>query len=1045
MMRGRFKGGPIAWMAAHPVAANLLMILALVGGLLMMNHLRQEVYPDFEHDEVRVSVAYPGAGPEEIEKGVVLPIEEAVSGVDGVKKVTAVAAEGRATVNIEARKGYDLQLLQNDVQNAINRIRTFPSDIERPKVMMRSYERQTMALVLYGETDRLTLYELAQKFKYRLLHHPEISKVDLYGVSTLQYSIEIPEAMLRKYGLSLEEVARRIGTDSMDLPAGSIKTTDREILVRLNQRRETIEAYKEVPVVTTRSGSLIRLGDIATIRKNFENEEYFALYDGKPALRIAIRNPQEKSPITISRIVTREIEAYNRELPSSIRLQIATNQAAVFEERVKLLLKNSALGLLIVLAALSLFLEIRLAFWVMMGIPISFMGAFFLFPFLDVSISMVSLFAFIIALGIVVDDAIVVGENIYRYRERGYTPLAAAIRGAKEMAVPVSFAILTNVVAFMPIYFIPGTTGKIFQVIPVVVITIFLVSWIESLFILPAHLAEVKNGVSNPLLRFIHRYQQRFSRAFRAWVRFRFGPFLLFLLRYRYLMIAVATTILIVTIAYATSGRMGMQIFPRTPSSYAQAVVKLPFGTPSEVTQRVVKRIVDAAYRAQKRAGVENYVRGVYARIGREGSHEGLIRVYLPPASVRDRTLSNAEFVRIWRKEAGEVPGAELLQFSAFAGGPGHGAAISLEISHADLGTLKEASGLIAQELRKYPRLYDISDGFEEGKAQINFTLKPIAYMLGFDARTIAREIRGAFYGSEAQRILVGNDEIKILVKLPEASRRSLETLYRMHLVTKEGKEVALMDLIRLKWGRAYTQIVRVDGRRVVTVEANIRPRSKAVEIMNDLQEGFLPQLKERFPGLSYSFEGDQTEIRESFATLKTTFVVAIFAIYALLAIPFRSYLQPLIVMAGIPFGIIGAILGHLLMGYSLSVVSMFGIVALSGIVVNDALILVDFANRYRRRVKNATPLKTVKEAALQRFRPILLTTITTFGGLMPMIFETSRQAKFLIPMAISLGFGVLFATFVTLLVVPALYLVVEDIKRWWRQPPRRGGEKSQA
>ncbi|WP_457599540.1 efflux RND transporter permease subunit [Hydrogenimonas sp.] len=1033
MMRGRFKGGPIAWMAAHPVAANLLMILALVGGLLMMNHLRQEVYPDFEHDEVRVSVAYPGAGPEEIEKGVVLPIEEAVSGVDGVKKVTAVAAEGRATVNIEARKGYDLQLLQNDVQNAINRIRTFPSDIERPKVMMRSYERQTMALVLYGETDRLTLYELAQKFKYRLLHHPEISKVDLYGVSTLQYSIEIPEAMLRKYGLSLEEVARRIGTDSMDLPAGSIKTTDREILVRLNQRRETIEAYKEVPVVTTRSGSLIRLGDIATIRKNFENEEYFALYDGKPALRIAIRNPQEKSPITISRIVTREIEAYNRELPSSIRLQIATNQAAVFEERVKLLLKNSALGLLIVLAALSLFLEIRLAFWVMMGIPISFMGAFFLFPFLDVSISMVSLFAFIIALGIVVDDAIVVGENIYRYRERGYTPLAAAIRGAKEMAVPVSFAILTNVVAFMPIYFIPGTTGKIFQVIPVVVITIFLVSWIESLFILPAHLAEVKNGVSNPLLRFIHRYQQRFSRAFRAWVRFRFGPFLLFLLRYRYLMIAVATTILIVTIAYATSGRMGMQIFPRTPSSYAQAVVKLPFGTPSEVTQRVVKRIVDAAYRAQKRAGVENYVRGVYARIGREGSHEGLIRVYLPPASVRDRTLSNAEFVRIWRKEAGEVPGAELLQFSAFAGGPGHGAAISLEISHADLGILKEASGLIAQELRKYPRLYDISDGFEEGKAQINFTLKPVAYMLGFDARTIAREIRGAFYGSEAQRILVGNDEIKILVKLPETSRRSLETLYRMHLVTKEGNEVALMDLIRLKWGRAYTQIVRVDGRRVVTVEANIRPRSKAVEIMNDLQEGFLPQLKERFPGLSYSFEGDQTEIRESFATLKTTFVVAIFAIYALLAIPFRSYLQPLIVMAGIPFGIIGAILGHLLMGYSLSVVSMFGIVALSGIVVNDALILVDFANRYRRRVKNATPLKTVKEAALQRFRPILLTTITTFGGLMPMIFETSRQAKFLIPMAISLGFGVLFATFVTLLVVPALYLVVEDIKRWWR------------
>ncbi|NPA28609.1 MAG: efflux RND transporter permease subunit, partial [Epsilonproteobacteria bacterium] len=1023
-----------AWMAAHPVAANLLMIVALIGGLLMMNHLRQEVYPDFEHDEVRVSVAYPGAGPEEIEKGVILPIEEAVAGVDGVKKVTATASEGRGTVNIEARKGYDLQLLQNDVQNAVNRIRTFPADIERPRVMMRSYERQTMALVLYGDVDRLTLYRLAMRFKYRLLRHPEISKVDLYGLSALQYSIEIPEPVLRKYALSLEEVARKIGNDAMDLPAGSIKTVNQEILVRLHQRREVASSFRSIPILTTPEGSVIRLGDIARIRENFENEDYFALYNGKPALRIAVRNPQETSPIAISRIVSREVEDYNRILPESVRIQVASNQAAVFEERVKLLLKNSALGLLIVLAALSLFLEIRLAFWVMMGIPISFMGAFFLFPFLDVSISMVSLFAFIIALGIVVDDAIVVGENIYHYRERGYTPLAAAIRGAREMAVPVSFAILTNVVAFLPIYFIPGTTGKIFQVIPVVVITIFLISWIESLFILPAHLAEVKERVKNPLLRAVHRYQQRFSRAFRGWVRFRFGPFLLFLLRYRYLMIAVAVTFLLVTIAFAMSGRMGMQIFPRTPSSYAQAIVKLPFGTPADVTRKVVKKIVKAAYTAQEKAGVKNYVRGIYARIGREGTHEGLIRVYLPPASIRDKTLSNADFVRLWRKEAGEVPGAELLQFSAYAGGPGHGAAISLEISHSDLRILKKASALIARELRKYPGLYDISDGFEEGKAQIDFTLKPAAYMMGFDARTIAREIRGAFYGAEAQRILVGNDEIKVLVKLPEKSRRSLETLYEMRLFTPDGKEVALMDLVRLKWDRAYTQILRVNGRRVVTVEANIRPRSRALEIMNDLQAGFLPELTSRFPGLSYSFEGDQTEIRESFATLKTTFVMAIFAIYALLAIPFRSYMQPLIVMAGIPFGIIGAIWGHLLMGYSLSVVSLFGIVALSGIVVNDALILVDFANRRRKELPNATALKTVKEAAVQRFRPILLTTVTTFGGLVPMIFETSRQAKFLIPMAISLGFGVLFATFVTLLIVPALYLVVEDIKRWWER-----------
>ncbi len=1023
----RFEGGPIAWMAAHKVAANLLMIVALIGGLLMMNHLRQEVYPDFEHDIVRVSVAYPGASPEEIENGVIRPIEEATRGISGIKKITSQAKEGSGNVNVEAYKGYDLELLQSDLQNAINRIRTFPSDIERPKVTLRNYERQTMTLVLYGDIDRIGLYRLANRFKHRLLQHKEISQVDLYGVSPLQYSIEIDQAMLQKYHISLEDVAQRINTDSLDLPAGSIKTSNQEILVKLNQRRESLEYFRKVPIITTSTGSVIRLEDIAKIRKNFEDENYFALFNGKPALRIAIRNPQETSPITISHIVTQAIEAYNQELPPSVHLQILTNQAEVFEERVKLLLKNSAIGLLIVLVALSLFLEIRLAFWIMMGIPISFMGAFFLFPFMDVSISMVSLFAFIIALGIVVDDAIVVGENIYHYRERGYSPLSAAIKGTKEMAVPVSFAILTNIVAFMPIYFIPGTTGKIFQVIPVVVITIFIVSWIESLFILPSHLANVKKGVKNPLLQKVHQYQQKFSRGFRAWVRFRFGPFLTFSLKHRYALVLISLSLLILTISYAMSGRMGMQIFPRTPSDYAQAMIKMPFGTPAEVTKRMVQKIVDAAYSVEKEKGLDSYIKGIYARLGREGTHEGLIRIYLPPASIREELLSNADFVEAWRKKTGEIPGAELLRFSAYAAGPGHGSAISLEISHDRLEVLKQVSALIAKELHKYPRLYDITDGFEEGKAQINFTLKPAAYALGFDAKSIAREVRAAFYGAESQRILVENDEVKVMVKLPKIQRESLQTLYELRLFTKENKEVSLLDLVELKWGHAYTEITRVNSRRVIQVEANIRPRSKALEIMNDLQSSFLPQLQKQFPGLSYSFEGDQTEIRDSFGTLKTTFIMAIFAIYALLAIPFRSYMQPLIVMAGIPFGIIGALIGHLIMGYSLSVVSMFGIVALSGIVVNDALILVDFANRYKRR-KGTQTIKIVREAAIQRFRPILLTTITTFGGLIPMIFETSKQAVFLIPMAISLGFGVLFATFVTLLIIPALYMIVEDI-----------------
>ncbi|SFP69332.1 efflux RND transporter permease subunit [Hydrogenimonas thermophila] len=1027
----RFQGGPLAWMAAHPVAANLLMIVAIIGGILMISHLRQEVFPDFEHDEVRVSVAYPGASPEEIEKGIVLPIEEAVSGVDGVKRVVSNASEGVGSVTVEAQRGYDLQQLQNDVQNAINRIRTFPTDIERPRVVMRSYEKQTISLMLYGDSDRLTLYNLALSFKQRLLQHPEISKVGIYGVSALQYSIEIDKDTLRKYNLSLEEVARRINSDSLDLPAGSIKTSSQEILVRLNQRRELIEKFKNIPIITTKSGAIVTLKDIAKFRKNFENEDYFALYNSKPAIYMAVRNPQDYSPIAIANIVKEEMANYNSELPQSIDMKVLTNSADTFADRVNLLLKNSAVGLIIVLVVLALFLEIRLAFWVMMGIPISFMGAFFLFPALDVSISMVSLFAFIIALGIVVDDAIVIGENIYHYREQGFSPVEAAVKGVREMAVPVTFAILTNIVAFLPIYFIPGMIGKIFQVIPVVVIIIFLVSWVESLFILPSHLAHIKGDVSNPLLRFIHNLQQKFSRAFRGWVRFKFGSFLTFVLHHRYLLIVVSISMLIVTIAYALSGRMGMQIFPRVPSDYAQAILKMPLGTPADETKQIVKRMTDAAYIVEEEKGLSEYIHGVYARVGSEGAHEALIRVYLPPAVVREKLLSTADFVQLWREKIGEIPGAELLKFSAHSRGPGHGSAISLEIKHSNLEILKEASRLIAQELHNYPRVYDISDGFESGKPQINFTLKPLAYTLGFDARTIAREVRASFYGAESQRILVDNNEIKVMVKLPKKEREMLQTLYNLRLFTKDGKEVALMDLINIRWGQAYTQIHRVNGRRVITVEANIRPRSKAIEVMNDLQESFLPELKKRFPGLSYSFEGDQTEIRDSLSTLKTTFILAMFVIYALLAIPFRSYLQPLIVMVGIPFGIIGAIIGHLIMDYSLSVVSMFGIVALSGIVVNDALILVDFANRYKSRVKAST-LKVVREAALQRFRPILLTTITTFGGLMPMIFETSRQAKFLIPMAISLGFGILFATFVTLLIVPALYMVVEDVKSFF-------------
>ncbi len=1024
------RNGAIAWMASHPVAANLLMIIALIGGLIALVDVRKEVYPDYEHDEIRISVSYPGAGPKEIETGIILPIEEALGGVDGIKRYTSVAKEGSATVTVEARQGYDLWLLQTDIQNAVNRIRTFPVDAEKPKVSMRSYERQTLALILYAPIDRIRLYKEAKRFKRELLAHKEISKVDIYGATKLQFTIEVDERKLRKYRLSIKDVADAISSESLDLPAGSLKTRGTQILVRLAQRSESTKEFESIPILTTATGHRVFLSDIAKVYESFENDDYFALYDGKPAIRMAVRNPQEISPIKILEVVRQEVDKFNENAPKQMRLLIVSNQASLFKERVNLLLKNSLLGLLIVLVLLSLFLEVRLAFWVMMGIPISFLGAMALFPVLDVSISMVSLFAFIIALGIVVDDAIIVGENIYRYKERGLSALDAAIEGAKQMAVPVTFAILTNIVAFLPIYFIPGTTGKIFQVIPVVVITIFIVSWFESLFILPSHLAGIegrsKKGVFTP----VSTLQERFNRKFRAWVHLKFAPVLALSLKYRYPVLLIAMALLIVTVSYAASGRMGMQPFPRTPSNYIQATLKMPFGTSSEVTESLAKELTDAAFEVQERLGLKGYIKGVYARIGREGAHEATVRVYIPPASEREEILPARTFAAEWRKQTKSITGVKLLKISAFAAGPGHGSAISLQISHPDLAILKKVSETVAEALRLYPRVYDISDGFEDGKKAIDFQLKPEAYAMGFNAKSVAKEVRNALHGALAQRVLVDGSEYKVIVRLPKEERSRLTTLYDLKLLTKEKKEVSLKDIADFTYRYTNTQIIRVDGKRVVTVEAQIRPRSRSIEIINDLKSDLLPRLKERYKGLEYSFEGAQSEIRESFSTLKRSFIFALFAIFVLLAIAFGNYLHPIVVMTSIPFGIIGAIFGHLLMGYNLSIVSLLGIVALCGIVVNDALILIDTANKKRKRFPKMALERVIKDAATERFRPILLTTVTTFGGLVPMIFETSKQAKFLIPMAISLGFGILFATFVTLFIVPMLYMSVESIKK---------------
>ncbi|MGR9115993.1 MAG: efflux RND transporter permease subunit [Gammaproteobacteria bacterium] len=1028
--------GPVAWMAGHSVAANLVMLACIIGGYLFLNNIRQEVFPEFEIDTVSISVVYPGASPEEVESGIILAIEDAVSGLEGIDEINSSAKEGIGTVVVEAMSDADMQRLTQDIQKEVDRITTFPEDAEKPQVTVMTRKRQVVSLVLFGDAKENVLHELAEQFRDRLLQDPGITQVDLSGVKPLEISIEIAQENLRRYRLSLGQIAQRITDASIDLPGGSIKTGSGEILIRMKERRDYGQEFARLPIITTSDGSRVLLGDIATIEDGYDESDYYAIYNGKPAIMVQVYSVGRQTPIQVSDTVKHYLEQTRQELPEGIFAEIRRDTSEEYRQRIDLLLRNSAMGLTLVFITLALFLELRLAFWVMMGIPIAFLGSFLILPGIGVTLNMISLFAFIIALGIVVDDAIVIGENIYHYRQEGLPPMQAAIKGAREMAMPVTFSILTNIATFMPLLFIPGITGKIFFMIPLVVITVFLLSLAESLFVLPNHLGHLQRMRRHGIQAWIYHYQQKFSHGFRRWVQHRYGPFLDWVLKHRYLTVVAAFSLLIATLSYALSGRMGMTLFPKTEADYAQVTLVLPFGTPIEKTEAVAQHLIAKARQvADNLPQGDELLKGIFAEIGTVdhqqtlGSHLASIRAYLAPPEIREKIMSTDEFTNLWREATGEIAGLDSILFESDAGGPGSGSAITIELNHRNIDTLEQASRQLADALSAYPMVNDVDDGFSVGKEQLDFKLLPECKSLGLTAQSVARQVRNAFYGAEVLRQQRGRNEIKVMVRLPEKERVSRQNIEDLMLWTPAGKEIPLREAVQIERGRAYTEINRRNGRRNVQVKSGVTPRSKAGEILNDLEATELPRLMQEFPGLRYSFQGRQAEMAESLGSLKISFVFAVLAIYAMLAIPFQSYILPFIVIVSIPFGIIGAIFGHLMMGFDLSILSMLGIVALSGIVVNDSLVLINYANELQAN-STKSPRQIIKMASIQRFRPILLTTLTTFCGLMPMILETSRQARILVPMAISIGFGILFATLITLILIPALYLVVNDIRR---------------
>ncbi len=1033
------RSGPIAWMTHHTVAANLVMVIFILGGLLISTNLKQEVFPQFKVDIIRVSVAYPGASPEEVEQGIILSIEDVVRGLDGVEEITSTASEGRAKVEIELVDGVNADNVLQEVTNEIDRIQSFPELAEEPIISLAEVRSQVMTVLVHGDLEEQTLRDVAERVRDDLLQRPGITLVELGAARPREISIEVPQRHLRAYGLTLNRIAKEIGEAAIELPGGGVKTASGEVLLRTQERRDFGREYAEVPVVSTPDGTTVTVGDIATINDGFEETDEEAFYNGQRAIQVKVFRVGMETPQSVSGSVQAYLEELRPELPDGVGLAVWNDQSEIYRDRMYLLLKNALLGLVLVLLLLGLFLDLKLAFWVTVGLPVSIIGSFLFIPLTGASINMISLFAFIITLGIIVDDAVVAGEIIYQKREEGLPFLQAAIVGAREIAGPITFAVLTNIAAFLPLFFVPGDLGNFMRQVPAVVVAVFVVSLVESLFVLPAHLAHTREP--SGFWKTLDRPRRWFSKAMHTFIRERYQPFLRTAIANRWLTVAVGLALLILTVGIVAGGHISFSFLPAIDSEIITAQATLHYGAPMDHSRRVLDRLLEAANAAIAQRGGEATLRGIYAQIGSTlvrrgpgqastnsgGSHMVGVQVFLVPADQRD--FSGADFSNTWRASIGTIPGLESLAFKAEVG-PTGGAPIDIQLTHRSRAILETAAQELAGALSQYAGVTDIDDGVSLGKPQLSFRIKPEARSLGLNATGLARQVRGAFYGVEALRQQRGRDEVKVMVRLPESERQSSFTVEQLILLTEQGGEIPLAEAAEIEPGRAYTEIKRREGRRIVVVTADVDDQiANANSIIGEVTADELEALTKKYPGLTYSLEGEQSSQQESLSALAVGFALVLLLIYGLLAIPFRSYVQPLIVMLGIPFSIIGALAGHLLLGYGLSIVSMFGIVALAGVVVNDSLVLIVATNRIREE-QRVSISEAVIQGAMNRFRPIVLTSLTTFFGLAPMIFETALQARFLIPMAISLGFGILFGTVIILILVPAVYLIVETILR---------------
>jgi multidrug efflux pump subunit AcrB len=1029
--------GLIYWFIRNPVAANLLMVVLLVGGFVSALGLQSQVFPTISPGTVTVTVPFPGATPAEVEEGITRRVEEAVLGIDGVKRVNSTASENLGVVTIETNDFADRQLVKDDVESAVDQLSDFPPDnAEKPIVVAPKPTGGVVTLAVVGDADPLSLRRAAEQIERDLLTQRAISLVSLSGARDYEISIEVSEETLRRYDLAFGDVANAVRQSSLDLAGGSIVSDSGEILLRTNQKRQTGEAFESIVVRTLPGGAVVRLSDVAEVRDGFVRERLTNLYNGRPAVFVDVKRAEAEDVLEVKAAVDEFLRGYTP--PAGIEIIEFRDETLLLRERINLLTRNGLFGFALVFAFLVLMLDLKLAVWVSVGIVTAFMGAFLFFGALGVTITMISVFGLIIVLGLVVDDAIVIGENIDAEREHGFDDEKAANRGAHGVLAPVVVGVLTSVAAFAPLLFTGGTFGDVTRAIPLVVISVLLVSMLEAFCILPSHL-----GHGGPWSRgLLAAIQARVANGV-AWVRDRaIGPSVTFAARWRYATVALALTFFILCVSLVQNGQVRFIFFPVIEGNNISASLTMPEGTPFERTDAAVRHMANAAYEVaqtvREETGEELFVSvtatsggnaafgvGPGAQTGFSAAENiGQVRIELTPFG--QRQMPAAEIERRWRGAVGVIEGAE--RVSIASAGPRFGEDIDYELAHESDAALVAAADSLKARLSQVRGVNEIDDSFDLGKRQLVFEVTPAGSAAGLRPADIALQVRQGFFGEEVQRIQRGREEVIVYVRYPESARSRLDSLDDFRVRLPNGDRAPLLTVARVEESRAYSSIDRIDGRRVVSVTANV---NEAIATPNEVNalivESILPELEQEFPGLRWVQAGASREQNEDLADIGRAFIVVLLIIYAMIATQLRSYLQPLAILMAIPLGLAGAILGHLVLGYALSFISIFGMVALAGVAVNASVVLVDLYNR--RRDQGMEPVAAAASAATRRFRPIVLTTMTTAMGLTPLLFEKSPQAQFLIPMGVSLGFGILISGFMVIFVTPAVAVIIDDLR----------------